>query len=134
MNDLYQLQISVIRRLFDLTKDGKISWEMTDGYDDSWQAQISSATLKIEFVYFLRTDEVGSDKVMARIKVFRHLYDYMIGTEGFSLICQMLFTDEYQFNKYKEYHQIVSDIFDKIQNKSSADADDDISNLYKFRF
>lgn len=83
-----ELKIETLRLLLELTRRGKLVWKMGQ-YDDWWDATLGDEKLHVEFISFMRTDETGSDRTMARIK-YVFLDDHCIGTEGFQLICEML--------------------------------------------
>ena len=77
-----------------MTRAKKLVWRKVD-YDDRYEAVAKGQNFAVEFIYFTRTDEVGSDRTMARLTAFQ-MFDYCIGTEGFALLCEMLsINDEY---------------------------------------
>ena len=80
--------LPMIRQMLQLTQAGKIKWHKYDY--DAWDGQVEEHKLHAEFIHLARTDEVGSDRTMARLSAFNLMFDYCIGTEGFELICQML--------------------------------------------
>ena len=80
--------LGMIQQMLALTKQGKLRWTKTDY--DHFEAEAGEHTFEVEFIYLLRTDEVGSDRTIARLSAFRLLHDYCIGTLGFDLICEML--------------------------------------------
>src|SRR5438132_9656739 len=93
----------MLQLMLDHTKQGKIRWTREDDAG-RFEASVSGQTFTVEFIYFLRTDEVGSDRTMARIGAF-NLYDYCIGTEGFDLICEMLSIDDPEWAEARERRQ-----------------------------
>lgn len=86
--------LEIIHSLLRLTHAKKLVWKRVEyevgQYEaDLYEATIEDQTFAVEFIYFLRTDEVGSDRTMARLRAFL-LFDFCIGTEGFDLLCEML--------------------------------------------
>jgi hypothetical protein len=71
-----------------LTQTGKLVWSKTDY--DCYEAVAADQKFSVEFIYLARTDEVGSDRTIARLSAFQMLLDYSIGTEGMDLLCDML--------------------------------------------
>ncbi len=79
----------MIRELLSLTKRGKLQWAKSVDDCDKFDAFLLGKYFYVEFIYLARTDEVGSDRTIARLFAF-NLFDYSIGTEGFDLLCEML--------------------------------------------
>ena len=73
-----------------LTKQGKLQWDKSLNGCDKFEASVLGEAFYVEFIYLTRTDEVGSDRTIARFSAFNLLHDYSIGTEGFDLLCEML--------------------------------------------
>jgi hypothetical protein len=90
----------MLQLLLSLGRQGKLRWTETD--PDRYEAQIGGEAFTVEFIYFARTDEVGSDRTMARLQAFRLLHDYCIGTEGFELICEMLSLGDPEWTAWRE--------------------------------
>lgn len=80
----------MIRELLSLTKQEKLQWAKSVDKCDKFDASASGKHFYVEFIYLARTDEVGSDRTIARLSAFNLLFDYSIGTEGFDLLCEML--------------------------------------------
>ena len=81
--------LEIIHSLLRLTHAQKLVWKRVECDTDRYEATTNGQSFYVEFIYFLRTDEVGSDRTMARLSAFL-LFDFCIGTEGFDLLCEML--------------------------------------------
>ena len=80
--------LKVLRLMLELTKEGRIKWRKVEF--NNWVAKVKGNCFLIQFIFFARTDDVGSDRTMARVTVDSVILDYCIGTEGFELACEML--------------------------------------------
>ncbi|HEX9995713.1 MAG TPA: hypothetical protein VGB45_01110 [Abditibacterium sp.] len=86
-------KLEILHLLLELTRQGKLVWTRFESdliHGDEYNGQLGEHKLWAEFIYFARTDEVGSDRHMLRFRFNNGLEDYCIGTEGFDLICEML--------------------------------------------
>ncbi len=80
--------LELIRAMLDLTRRGKLTWTKT-GYD-RYEAVVADQKFTIEFIFLARTDDVSSDRTIARLSAFQLILDYSIGTEGMDLLGEML--------------------------------------------
>jgi hypothetical protein len=94
--------LDIVRLLVELTKENKIRWQKVDS--DRWETKASGQEFYVEFIYLARTDDVGSDRTIARLHAFL-LFDYCIGTEGFDLICEMLSVGDTMWTEARESGQ-----------------------------
>lgn len=92
--------VAMLQQMLSLTRAGKLRWIKTDY--DQFEARAAGETFCVEFVFFARTDEMGSDRAMARLSAFRLLHDYCIGTQGFDLICEMLSLCDPEWTEWRE--------------------------------
>jgi len=93
--------LDLVRLLARVTRAGKIVWRK-ERSRDRWAASIGSEKPYVEFIYLARTDDVGSDRTIARLSAFGIILDYAIGTEGWELICEMLSTKDDDWRKWKQ--------------------------------
>jgi len=83
--------IRLLNELLRLTKANVLKWRKAKRRGlDAFEANTEEITFVVEFIYFARSDEVGSDRTMVRVSLPGLAFDYCIGTEGFDLTCLML--------------------------------------------
>lgn len=96
--------LRMIRELLSLTRQGKLHWAKSVDDCDKFDAFLLGKYFYVEFIYLARTDDVGSDRTIARLFAF-NLYDYSIGTEGFDLLCEMLSLGDENWTEAREKGQ-----------------------------
>lgn len=94
--------VRMIKQMLLLTKSGKLRWSKSSDDCDKFEAAVSGQAFHVEFIYLARTDEVGSDRTVARFCAFNLMFDYSIGTEGFDLLCEMLSTSDQEWVESRE--------------------------------
>lgn len=94
--------VAMIRELILLTRQGRLLWVKSLEDCDKYEASISGKEFYVEFLYLARTDEVGSDRTLARFCAFRLIHDDSIGTEGFDLLCEMLSISDQKWTELRE--------------------------------
>ena len=92
--------LEIIRSLLRLTRAQKLVWKKVEYEADRYEATAKGQNFAVEFIYFARTDEVGSDRTMARLTAFL-MFDFCIGTEGFDLLCEMLSIGDEDWTKLR---------------------------------
>ncbi len=95
----------MIRELILLTRQARLQWVKSQDDCDKYKASISGKKFYVEFLYLARTDEVGSDRTLARFSAFSLIHDYSIGTEGFDLLCEMLSIGDQDWTESRERGQ-----------------------------
>ena len=96
--------LAILREMLLLTRRGSLIWSREQ--ENGWfEGVLAGKRFVVEFLYLARTDEVGSDRTIARINAFEFILDYSIGTEGFDLICDMLAFGDPEWMKVKERAQ-----------------------------
>ena len=85
---MHKKGLELIEAMSELTRIGKLAWSQTDF--DCYEAATANQEFKIEFIYLARTDDIGSDRTIARLSAFQLILDYSLGIEGMDLLCEML--------------------------------------------
>jgi len=80
--------LELIRLMSELTRIGKLAWSKIDY--DRYESVAADQKFTVEFIFLARTDDVGSDRTIARLSAFQLVFDYSTGTEGMDLLCEML--------------------------------------------
>ena len=104
--------IRLLNELLRLTKSGVLKWRKAKRHgSDAFEAKARDMTFIVEFIYFSRNDEVGSDRTMVRVNLPGSIFDYCIGTEGFDLTCLMLSMNDKSWTDWRNHakadHQVL---------------------------
>lgn len=81
----YTQKLELLYELLRLSASGTLQWQCEE-LDTLYSAHLGELQFSIEFIRFLRVDEVGSDKVVAQLYANQKAYDFCIGTEGFDIL------------------------------------------------
>ena len=85
----YHNRLGLLKEIKRLTLQGVLKWTCIET-DTRYDTQIDKDRIEVEFIRLLRTDEVGSDKMIASIHIINMTYDYAVGTQGFDLIIEII--------------------------------------------
>jgi hypothetical protein len=85
----YHTKLGLLKEIKQLTLNRILNWTCT-GIDTRYDTEIAQGRIEVEFIRLLRTDQVGSDNIIASIHIFNMTYDYAVGTEGFDLIIEII--------------------------------------------
>ena len=88
-SSIYDLKIQKLQEVRRLTKEGILKWECVQ-IDTRYTSKHKDYEFEVEFIRLLRTDEFGSDKMIASIKIIDLIDDYSIGTLGFDIIIEII--------------------------------------------
>ncbi len=97
--------VALIRELILLTKQGELQWAKSVDEYDKFDALLLDKAFYVEFIFLARTDDVGSDRTVARLSAFSLVFDYCIGTEGFDLLCEMLSIGDERWTELRKHSQ-----------------------------
>ncbi|WP_340074594.1 hypothetical protein [Leptobacterium sp. I13] len=86
---LHKVKLSILYEISSLTSEGILIWECVE-VDTRFLAKYEEYQFEVEFIRLLRTDETGSDKMIASIQIMDIVEDFSIGTEGFDLIVEII--------------------------------------------
>src|SRR5262245_20920645 len=89
----------VVQQMLQATAAGKISWRQVE--PDLYEGTARDQVLRIEFVRLHRTDERGSDRMIASLTAFGVGIDFAVGTGGFDALCQMLASSDATWKQWK---------------------------------
>ncbi|MDY8137779.1 hypothetical protein [Aquimarina sp. 2201CG5-10] len=85
----FEYKLAILKEIRRLTYTGLLQWKCVET-DTFFVARYKEHTFEVEFIRLLRTDEVGSDKMIASIKIINQIEDFAIGTEGFDIIIEII--------------------------------------------
>ncbi|WP_353778280.1 hypothetical protein [Winogradskyella sp. 3972H.M.0a.05] len=86
---IHELKIKKLEEVKRLTKEGILKWDCIQT-DTRYKVKYNDYEFEVEFIRMLRTDEFGSDKMIASIKIIDLIDDYSIGTLGFDIIIETI--------------------------------------------
>jgi len=98
MTKLRNTPMETVRFLAKLTEQGRLRWQK-DG-PDTYSASAAGEKFKVEFLYYMPTDECMADRAAVRLTGLVYA-DFAVGTVGFDEICRMLATSELELNKWR---------------------------------
>lgn len=116
---MHKQGLELIQAMLKLIQLDKLTWSRIS--DDHYEAAVADLKLAVEFIYFARTDDVGSDRAIARVSAFLVILEYSAGTEEMNLLCEMLaFSDQNWSEMLNRCRQRVSDGINLLQELAIA--------------
>lgn len=78
----------LLQVLKEFTINGRLVWKAVS--PDHYLSNIGDEEFRVEFQYYLRSDESGSDRLVASLSAFSVITDCAVGTYGFDEIMEIL--------------------------------------------